>query len=552
MTTPVVDEYGSIVHPTDNIDEWGVKFINGWSEDGRFRTVISISKILNEILTLVDVKVTTPQRILGEVFTCADSIVKAPLKTFVESVFPDDLAIEYWTGRIHIFVEALTLTEGTIRASVERTLHDTLWTRVNKWLDEWGKVAFFGGITEYGRYWDESSILSTSTEVGDRVVQVGYTEIVGDFLEKSLARSLTETLSTYHSWPLRVISGRVLSDTMHLEDVGLFGQVKVFIEAIGLGDQLITRSISRQVLEGVSVVDEVVKSVAPSVLVELINILDRFISGKEQYLVEALNLTDPRILKSATREWIEAITGTDILLKSATLVDFVEALGLHDILIRGGEYYKLLMEALGVADRRIQSMVDVYKNEMLSVADDTVSRYVSIHDLIEALGLEDILEVITVAYKLLTEALGLSDRLNFNPLWCIYEGIVTEDVLLKNPQPQPFIEVFGGLVDTIQRTPGVVRSETVTLNDAVLERELGILVRELLVLADIPNFIIERELEDMLELFDGVARLFKNRVRRMSGTISKSKLGSFIKRKVHNTFKQRYKNSTFQAGEDEE
>lgn len=547
MTNPAVDEYGFIVHPVNDLDEWGVSFTGGWSEDGRFRIGVYLSQTLNELVGLADVRLATPYRILGEVCTCTELLPKTPLREFAEGVMVDDQALEYWVGELLTLIESLVLSEYSFKVTLTRELYDTIWAGTSKWLDEWGRVVLAGGVTEYGRYWGEGGEWGASTEVGDRVV--GFCGD-GEILERTLVRPLTEALTHWHDWPLRTITGRTLTDIVHLDDIGLFEQLKMLVEALALGDQLYSRSVGRQVLETVALVDQVLKNAVPSILSEAIGLLDIFIRGKEKYCLEALTLTDSTVLKGTVRELAETLVQVDSALKNVIPKILEEALGLLDILVLGGEYYKLLAEALGLADG-VEKIANVYKEETILVV-DTITRYAVLDDLVEALGLTDILEVISTNFKLLTEALGLADTLNFNPLWYVYETLDVDDVVLKSPQLYDLVEAFGALADSILKAPGPVKTETFLLTDTPVVRDLGILVRELLVLTDGPNFFVERELEEVLDLVDTVKRKFKSKVRKMAGTLTRSKLGSFIKRKVHNTFKQRYKDSTFWEGEDEE
>lgn len=547
MPSPAVDEFGYIVHPTENLDEWGILFTDGWSEEGRFRIGVYLSETLNEALTLTDLVLKTPIRELSETILHTDLVPRNPFKEFAEVMILDDLVLEWWFGELLTLVESMTLTEYGLKVDMGRSLYDGMMVGASKWIDEWGRVLPVYGLTEYGKYWGEGGEWGASTEYGDRVV--GFSA-EGEILERTLVRTFLETVSHYHNWPLRYIDGRVITDIVHLDDIGLFEQLKMLVEALALTDNTLTKDALKNVVESLATLDRILKNPTPAILQEVLGLTDVLIRGKELLLSELLVLTDVSVeVHDLVRELLESMAQGEVFQKVVVPSILVEALSLVDQIVLGGEYYKLLAEALAMSDSILKGVV-VYKIETVALP-DVVVRGVVKADLAEAVGLTDLLERISKNYKEFLEALAVTDVINFNPLWYVYEGVALTDVALKNPQLADLVETFGALVDSVQKHPGPVRVETFVLSD-VFERSMNILVRELVTLTDIPNFFVIRELEEVLDLLDILKRKFKSKVRKMSGTLTRTKLGSFIKRKVHNTFKQRYKDTTFWEGEDEE
>lgn len=547
MTSPAVDELGYIVHPTENLDEWGILFTDGWSEDGRFRIGVYLSETLNEVLVLTDVALKSPLRTLMETVVQTDMLPVTPWKEFVEGVMVDDLTLEYWIGELYTLVESLTLTEYSRQTILGREFYDNLAMGASKWIDEWGRVLPVYGLTERGRYWGEGGEWGASTEYGDRVV--GFSA-EGEILERTLVRNFVESVNHYHNWPLRYIGGRVITNTLHLDDIGLFEQIKFLVESLVLGDATVTKDALKNVSEALSTLDVLLKNVSPLTFQEAVGLTDVLIRGKELLLSELLVLTDSTIqIGDLVRELLESVSDVDGIQKVVTPSILEEVLSLVDHIVLGGEYYKMLTEALALSDSILKTAL-VYKVEAVGLPDTTL-RSVIRTDFVEALGLTDLLERISGAYKLFTEALALTDGVNRNPLAYVYDSARLMDIALKNPQLADLVEAFSALVDSVVRHPGPVRVEGVGLTDT-MERTLAILVRELVTLTDIPNFFVTRELNELLDLLDGLKRKFKSKVKKMSGTLTRTKLGSFIKRKVHNTFRKRYKDTTFWEGEDDE
>lgn len=547
MTSPAVDEYGYILHPIDNIDEWGRFFNNGWSEDGRFRIGVYLEYIVNEAVGMMDAMASTPWRVLADGVLCQDGVLVAAGKVFTEYTFIEDLGVERWIGSIVTLIENMSVAEFSMLATMQREFVEYVYAGMSKWLDELGRTVYPGGITEYGRFWGEGGDWA-STEVGDRIVQFCGD---GETLEKFVSRSLLETLQHYHGWPLRYIDGRVFADSITLADIGLFTNFKQLVEALGLADEELLWDISKYVEEYVGIVDSVSKGFIHSDFVERIEMYDSMIAGKVLEFIEALLMSDTSVAVDVVHEWIEYVRTADGVLKDVVKSDLEELLGILDNLIFGGAHYKVFEEVMGLTDE-IEKYVDVYLDEVLGLLDGRDVQAVLV-DLVEAIGLSDIISLITKNYVLFTESMGLADDMAANIVAGIAERVLLVDVLSKGLQVVDLVETMGALVDEVSsRMPIVGKVEGVGLADAIDERDVSILVRELLTVLDIRNAGVDRTVVDAVEIADSFGRRFRNRVRRMSGTMSRMKFGTFIKRKVQNTMKQRYKSSTFWEGDEDE
>ena len=309
--------------------------------------------------------------------------------------------------------------------------------------------------------------------------------------------------------------------------------------------------ISKYVEEYVGIVDSVSKAFVHSDFVERIEMYDSMIAGKVLEFIEALLMSDTSVAVDVVHEWIEYVRTADGVLKDVVKSDLEELLGILDNLIFGGAHYKVFEEVMGLTDE-IEKYVDVYLDEVLGLLDGRDVQAVLV-DLVEAIGLSDIISLITKNYVLFTESMGLADDMAANIVAGIAERVLLVDVLSKRLQVVDLVETMGALVDEVSsRMPIVGKVEGVGLADAIDERDVSILVRELLTVLDIRNAGVDRTVVDAVEIADSFGRRFRNRVRRMSGTMSRMKFGTFIKRKVQNTMKQRYKSSTFWEGDEDE
>ena len=224
---------------------------------------------------------------------------------------------------------------------------------------------------------------------------------------------------------------------------------------------------------------------------------------------------------------IESVGIVDISVRDVLKGILEEVVGLLDVIKFGGDYWKMVVESIGMTDG-IGKFVSARRSESVGVV-DVRNVVVTKGVFVEALGISDIVEAISKNLKMLVEALGLGDVVNRSPMWHVYDEVRVVDVISKQPFLERFVETMGALVDVISsRGPGLVRVDVVNVSDEGIERTLSIVVRELVTMVGRPIGNVVREVEEIVEIVDIVKRMFRNKVRRMAGVVSRTKMGAFV------------------------
>lgn len=281
---------------------------------------------------------------------------------------------------------------------------------------------------------------------------IGSTFTIGDVLDgRTIIRDVIETISTVED-VIKSLTGRVMDELIQSTDTIVNEATKEFIEsAISISDSVIKGS-ERLVTESIANIDSVVKD-SERLVAESINTIDDVIKDSVRELTDSLSLAEIEI-----RGWThsgrildETITSTDEIVKDIIKWFTEGVINVNDVLDGLKGYSMVLIDTLSTTESIIKSGIR------------TISDVISPNDTIVRGGTKLLNEIIspldtgfsilkTFVKVLATEVVGIGDSITksiVRTITDVMSGLsdVIESVLDHNEGPVTFTKE---LIDAIR------------------------------------------------------------------------------------------------------
>jgi len=215
-----------------------------------------------------------------------------------------------------------------------------------------------------------------------------------------------------------------------------------------------------------------------------------------QTCTEGIGVSDARLLDASSFR-SEALGVSDVIVKSSRPV-LLESLGVSDELVKVLTAYKLITEALSLADSTL-NMPGLLKAESIGIAD---SRIVSDSILKgESIGISDTFSESWDAYKTLTETMGLTDTELPSVGKVVSESLGVSDSILSVWSAYRILVETLGFTDTKLLNTRRVVLESLGLGDAVLKRAKPVYSANI-TLSDVKQLGVSNILSEALSMTD--------------------------------------------------